>query len=99
MSKPASFEVLCPCCKARLTIDGELRAVLAHEAPPPTRSVADLSAAVDALRSKSAQREERFKRELEAESQKGKLLDRKFQEGLKKAKESPDPPPRPFDYD
>ena len=47
----------------------------------------------------SIPREERFRRELEAEKQKGKVLDRKFQEGLKKAKDSPDPPPRPFDYD
>ena len=35
----------------------------------------------------------------QAEGQKGKLLDRKFQEGLKKAKDSPDPPKRPFDFE
>lgn len=94
-----SFSVECPCCKATLTVDGELAAVIAHEAPPPTRTVDDLGAAVDRLRSKAAEREERFKREMQAESQKAKVLDRKFQEGLKKAKDSPDPPPRPFDFD
>ena len=36
---------------------------------------------------------------MQAEAQKGKVLDRKFQEGLKKAKDSPDPPKRPFDYE
>jgi hypothetical protein len=44
-------------------------------------------------------REARFREQMQAEGQKGKLLDRKFQEGLKKAKDSPDPPKRPFDYD
>jgi uncharacterized Zn finger protein (UPF0148 family) len=99
MTKPASFQIICPCCQAKITVDAELRAVIAHEAPPPRRTTADLGTAFDALRSKSAEREERFKQQMQAEAQKGKLLDRKFQEGLKKAKDSPDPPSRPFDLD
>jgi hypothetical protein len=94
-----TFTVECPCCKAKLTLDPELRALISHEPPPPTRTVADLGAALDKLRSRAAQIEERFKQGVEAEGQKGKLLDRKFQEGLKKAKDSPDPPKRPFDYE
>ena len=94
-----SFTVECPACRAKLTLDPELRAVIAHELPPPTRTVGDLGAALDKLRSRSAQIEERFRQGVEAEGQKGKLLDRKFQEGLKKAKDSPDPPKRPFDYE
>ncbi|PYN31043.1 MAG: hypothetical protein DMD98_18095 [Candidatus Rokuibacteriota bacterium] len=93
------FTVECPCCKAKLTLDPELRAVIAHEPPPPTRTVADLGGALDKLRARSAKIEERFRQGVEAEGQKGKLLDRKFQEGLKKAKDSPDPPKRPFDYE
>src|SRR5438876_494877 len=54
---------------------------------------------VPTTRPASAEREERFRQQMQAEAQKGKLLDRKFQEGLKKAKDSPDPPRRPFDYD
>lgn len=95
----ASFTVVCPCCGGRLTIDPELRAVIAHEDPPRRRSVDDLGAAFDRLRSRSAEREAAFRQQMEAEGQKGKLLDRKFQEGLKKAKDSPDPPRRPFDAD
>jgi len=94
-----SFTVECPACRAKLTLDPELRAVIAHEPPPPTRTVEDLGAALDKLRSRSAQIEERFRQGVEAEGKKGKLLDRKFQEGLKKAKDSPDPPKRPFDYE
>ena len=76
-----SFTVACPCCDAKLTIDPELGVVIAHEAPPPKRTLGDLGAAFDVMKSKSAEREERF------------------QEGLKKAKDSPDPPKRPFDYE
>jgi hypothetical protein len=94
-----AFVVSCPCCQAKLTIDAEVRAVIAHEAPPPKRTVDDLGGALSALRAKSAEREERFRQQMEAESQKGKILDRKFQEGLKRAKDSPDPPKRPFDYE
>ncbi|MBI1847515.1 MAG: hypothetical protein HY294_04260 [Candidatus Rokubacteria bacterium] len=94
-----TFRVECPCCQAKLTIDADLAAVVAHEAPPPRRTVGDLGGAFDILKSKSAEREERFRRQMAAEGQKSKLLDRKFQEGLKKAKDSPDPPPRIFDRD
>ena len=95
----AAFTITCPCCQGKLTVDPELEAVIAHEAPPPSRSARDLGDALDSLKSKSAEREERFRQQMQAEAQKGKLLDRKFQEGLKKAKDSPDPPRRPFDYE
>lgn len=99
MVKGESFVVTCPCCQAKLTIDAELGAVIAHEAPPPRRTAEDLGSAFDKLRRQSAEREERFKREMEAQQQKGKLLDRKFQEGLKKAKDTDAPPRRPFDFE
>ena len=94
-----SFVVACPCCTAKLTVDPELAVVIAHEAPPPKRALSDMDAALGALRTKSAEREERFRQQMQAEAQKGKVLDRKFQEGLKRAKDSPDPPPRPFDFE
>jgi hypothetical protein len=94
-----SFTIDCPNCHGKLTIDPELKAVIAHEAPPPKREAKDLGSAFDILRAKSSEREERFRQAAQAEGQKGKLLDRKFQEGLKRAKDSPDPPRRPFDLD
>ena len=94
-----TFLVACPCCQAKLTIDPELGAVIAHEAPPAKRSVDDLGAAFDVLRTKASEREARFREQMQAEGQKGKLLDRKFQEGLKKAKDDPDPPLNPMERD
>ena len=99
MATERSFVVPCPCCQAKLTVDPELAAVIAHEPPPRVRTAEDLGSAFDIAKKKAAEREERFKREMRAEKDRSKLLDRKFQEGLKKAKDSPDPPPRPFDYD
>ena len=96
-----SFTVVCPCCKATLTIDAELAAIVAHEPPPRVRTVEDIGAAVDKLKSKSVEREARFRQEMEARTsgQKAKLLDRMFREGLKKAKDDPDPPRKPIDLD
>jgi hypothetical protein len=95
----STFVVTCPCCQATLTVDAELAAVVAHEPPPRRRESESLGDAFSKLLSKSAEREQRFRQGMEAEAQKGRLLDRKFQEGLKKAKDSPDPPRRPYDYD
>jgi hypothetical protein len=94
-----SFVITCPCCEGRLTIDPELKAVIAHEEPPRKRTLADLGTALGALDARAAQREERFRQQMQAEAQKSKVLDRKFQEGLKKAKDDPAPPRRPFDHD
>lgn len=98
-SRP-TIEVICPFCEARLSIDPSLGVVLHHEPPPKMASVADLQEAVKALEVKAMERETRFKEKLQAEKAKGKVLDRKFQELLKKAKEEPsDQPPRPIDLD
>ena len=73
--------------------------MIAHEEPPRKRTMADLGTALGALDRKAAEREERFRQQMQAEAQKGKLLDRKFQEGLKKAKDDPGAPRRPFDFE
>jgi len=95
----ASFIVMCPCCNGRLTIDPELEAVIAHEAPPRQRSGLGLDEALSSLGGQAAKREQLFKEQLKAEQSKGKVLDRKFQEGLKKAKDDPGKPLNPMELD
>ena len=95
----ASFIVTCPCCNGRLTIDPELEAVVAHEAPPRQRSGLGLDEALSSLGGQAAKREQLFKEQLKAEQSKGKVLDRKFQEGLKKAKDDPGKPLNPMELD
>lgn len=98
---PRMFEVACPCCGARLTIDPEVRAVLSHEAPIKEKPVADLKKAVEALKGEAGRRQAQFTQSMQAEKDKGKVLDRKFQEALKKAKDEPPtaPPARDIDLD
>ena len=95
-----TIEVICPCCQARLTVDPELGAVLHHEPPPKAVSVTDLKAAVEELKGEASKREARFKESMEAEKEKGKVLERKFKELLKKAKDEPiTRPTREMDLD
>jgi len=95
----AAFIVTCPCCSGRLTIDPTLEAVIAHEAPPRPRSGLGLDDALSALKGAAERRDDRFKDQIKAEQSKGKVLDRKFQEGLKKAKDQPGKPFNPMELD
>lgn len=91
------FQVVCPCCGARLTIDPDLKVILHHEERSKAAPITSLLEAVKALKAESGHREARFKEAMEAEKDKQRVLEKKFQELLKKAKDEPGPPPRPFD--
>ena len=94
------FEVLCPCCQAKLRVDPELRAVLSHELPPEERSVKTLTEAVKGLKAEAAQRQARFEESLKLEKSKKDLLDKKFQDALKRTKDIPlSKPIRDIDLD
>jgi hypothetical protein len=95
----AEFKVTCPCCDGRLTIDPALEAVIAHEAPPRPKSGIGLDDALTSLKGAAARRAERFKEELKAQEKKPQILDKMFQEGVKKAKDMPGRPLNPMDLD
>src|ERR1051326_6596747 len=84
------FEVACPCCQAVLKIDPETQAVIAHTAPEKPRPIEDLAAEVEKLKGAGARREEIFQKQFEAEKSHGKVLEKKFDELFKRAKENPD---------
>lgn len=84
-----TIQVTCPCCGASLTVDASLPAVLSHKLPARPPPLSQLKDAVKALKEEASRRDERYQQILEAEKSKGKVLDRKFQELLKKAKEEP----------
>jgi hypothetical protein len=94
-----TFEVTCPCCRAVLTLDPGLRAVIQHRPPPRTGPAASLDKAMEVLKGEPARREALFRQAAEAEKNKEQLLSRKFEAGLKRAKDEPDPGPRPIDLD
>jgi hypothetical protein len=95
----ASFTVMCPCCDGRLTIDPALEAVVAHEPAPKPKSGVGLDDALASLKGAAARRAERFQEELKAQEKKSQVLDRMFQEGMKKAKDIPGKPINPMDLD
>jgi hypothetical protein len=97
----ATFEVRCPCCEARLVIAPAVQAILRHEPPPPKPGAKpSLEGALQAVKGEAARREALFKQAAEAQKGKGRLLDAKFQEALKKAKTEPvEKPTRDIDLD
>jgi hypothetical protein len=98
MTTPSTIDVICPCCQARLTIDLALKAVIHHEVAAKATPNMDLQEALGTLKSEANRREAQFQQALAAERDKGKVLERKFEEFLKKAKEDRSaPPPRPVD--
>jgi uncharacterized Zn finger protein (UPF0148 family) len=85
----STIQVICPCCDATLTVDPSLAAVLDHKLPVSPQRLTDLKDATKALKEEATKRDEKYQQILEAEKGKGKVLDRKFQELLKKAKKEP----------
>jgi hypothetical protein len=95
-----TFEVDCPCCRAKLNVDRELGAVLSHIPPPKAPPSVDLDDTARLLREHDAAVEAKFHASVEAEKTKEDVLARKFAEGLKKAKDGPiEKPLRDFDLD
>lgn len=103
MAKSSSnpFEVACPCCSAALKVDPETRAVISHIAPIKPKTFNDFEEAAKAMREQDTRKESIFRQAVDAERNKASLLEKKFQEAVKKAKESPDEgrPIRDFDLD
>src|SRR5438309_2794403 len=102
MAKNSSaFEVTCPCCNAVLKIDPGARAVIAHTAAVKPRMFADMEEAARAMKEQDNRRDSIFRQSVEAQKHASDLLEKKFQEAVKKAKESPDTgrPIRDFDLD
>jgi hypothetical protein len=85
----STIVVTCPCCSATLTVDPSLAAVLDHKLPAKPQLIAELKDAAKMVKDEATRRDEKYQQIVEAEKNKSKLLDRKFQELLKKAKEEP----------
>jgi len=96
-----SFEVTCPCCSAVLKVDAESQAVIAHTAAVKPKMFGDIEEAARAMKEQDSRRESIFRQSVEAQKHASDLLEKKFQEAVKKAKETPDTgkPIRDFDLD
>ena len=102
MAKTApAFDVTCPCCSAVLKIDAADKAVIAHTAAVKPKTFNDFEEATRAMKEQDNRRESIFRQSVEAQKHASDLLEKKFQEAVKKAKETPDTgrPIREIDLD
>ncbi len=98
---PGQFEVACPCCGALLKIDVETKAVIAHTPKAVPKTFNDMEEAAKAMKERDSRKESIFRQSVENQKNQADLLEKKFQEALRKAKETPDTgkPLRDFDLD
>ncbi len=96
-----AFEVTCPCCGAVLKVDAATKAVVSHTPKAVPKTFNDLADAARAMKEQEGRKESIFQQSVEAQKHQADLLEKKFQEAIKKAKETPDTgkPLRDFDLD
>ena len=95
------FELPCPCCGALLKIDVATKAVISHIPKASPKTFNDMEEAARAMKERDSRKESIFQQSVEAQKNQADLLEKKFQEALRKAKETPDTgkPLRDFDLD
>lgn len=82
------ISVICPCCETTLTVDGETGAILAHEEKTKAHgSFEDLRGEMDKQKNL---REQLFTQEQQAQKDRARILEEKFQAALKRAEDGGD---------
>jgi hypothetical protein len=95
----SEIEVVCPCCKATLVVDTNLRRVVSHK-EPERGDKPELDEAARILAEEAARREAAFQKSIEAEKSRDEALSRRFEEALRQASKEPvTRPTRDFDLD
>jgi hypothetical protein len=99
-AKEQIFEVACPDCGAMLRIDAATGVLVSHTSAPRKRMFEDLETAAKAMRDQDERKESIFRQSVDAERNKEDLLEKKFAEAMRKAKDAPAGKPlREFDLD
>ena len=98
--KDKIFDIACPDCGAMLKVDGATGLVVSHTPAPRKRMFEDLETAAKAMREQDERKESIFRQSVDAEKNKEDLLEKKFAEAMRKAKDAPEGKPlRDFDLD
>ena len=85
-----------------MKIDAATKAVIAHTPKAIPKTFEDIDAAARAMKEQESRKESIFRQSVEAQKHQADLLEKKFQEALKRAKEAPaetGKPIRDFDLD
>lgn len=95
----SEFEATCPCCKAMLVIDANLKRIVRHQ-EPERADRPELDNVQKLLAEEAARREALFAQSVSAERTRGDALSKRFEEALRQAKDEPvTKPTRDFDLD
>ena len=98
--KEKTIEAACPDCGAVLKIDASTGLVISHTPAPRKRMFEDLETAAKAMREQDERKESIFRQSVDAERNRADLLEKKFADALRKAKDAPEGKPlRDFDLD
>lgn len=99
-AKDKTFQVACPDCGAMMVIDANTGLMVSHTPAPRKRMFEDLETAAQAMREQDERKESIFRQSIDAEKNKADLLEKKFAEAMRKAKDAPEGKPlRDFDLD
>ncbi len=84
-----------------MKIDPGTKAVISHIPKAAPKTFNDMEEAARAMREQETRKESLFRQSVEAQKNASDLLEKKFQEAVKRAKETPDTgkPLRDFDLD
>ena len=91
-------KVVCPCCQTKLVVETVSGEILSEERPPKdlTKTFDD---AVTQVRGGSQRRAEAFNKAFDRTKRLDDLLEKKFEEARKKAKDDSSKPLNPLDLD
>jgi hypothetical protein len=99
-NKAATIEVACPDCGAMLKIDVSSGVLISHTSAPRKKMFEDLETAAKAMREHGERTESIFRQSVDAEKNKADLLEKRFAEAMRKAKDAPEGKPmREIDLD
>jgi hypothetical protein len=94
----ATLDVLCPCCGNKMKVDAASGEILAEERPVPKPSKS-FEQAMTEVKTGAQKREEAFSKAADRTRNQQDLLDKKFEEARKKAKDEKGRPPSIFDLE
>ncbi|MHB8483139.1 MAG: 2-nitropropane dioxygenase [Nitrospiria bacterium] len=94
------FEIQCPCCQARMILDGTSGVVLWHEAKKSEKAVPTMSDMIRNLDLQKKAVEEKIENESRALKDRSRILEEKFKESMRHLdKDEGLKPVRPIDLD
>ncbi len=92
------ISIICPCCDTILTVDAQSGAIISHE--EKAKKLTSFEDLQSDLNKKKELREQIFSQEQQAQKDRQRILQEKFDEAFKKADTDSDEPFRnPLDFD